>query len=208
MERRGRHEAVRQCAVTRARRSVDELLRFVADPEGRIVADLKRRLPGRGVWLTAASDIVATAVGRGVFGRALRRSVRTDESLVAAVDRLLEKAALGGLGLANKAGNVVVGFDAVDRAIAGRRVVGLVHACDAAADGCRKLDRRYQRLRPDADVSSSVIRSFSVEQLSLALGRPNVVHAALTEGGASASFVAAVRRLEKFRAGSAAFDAA
>ena len=44
------------CALTRARRPKDELIRFVLGPDGTIVPDLKEKLPGRGVWLTAAHD--------------------------------------------------------------------------------------------------------------------------------------------------------
>lgn len=205
---RTREGAVRQCALTRARRPVNDLLRFVVDPDGCVVPDLKRRLPGRGVWLTAAVDVVTAAVEKGIFARALRQTARADATLPATVEALLAKSALGSLSLANKAGDIVVGFDAVDRAIAAGRAAGLVHASDAAANGRRKLDRRFLRQRPDAEPESTIVCGFSGAELSLAIGRPNVVHAALMEGGAGGNFVAAVRRLERFRAGSAAFETA
>lgn len=197
-------EMQRQCAVTRIVRPRDELIRFVVDPEGRVVPDLKRGLPGRGAWVTAAADMVAQATAKGIFARAFRQPVKVDQSLVPLVEGLLEKAALAALSLANKAGQVIVGFDQVDGAIRGGKVAALLHASEAAQDGRRKLDGKLARIRPQAPV----IGAFNAEQLSLALGRPNVVHAAVTEGGASAGFLGAVARLERFRVGSAAFAAA
>lgn len=194
----------RQCAVTRIVRPLDELIRFVLDPEGRVVPDLKRRLPGRGAWVTAAADTVAQAAAKGAFARAFRQPVKVDPDLAGLVEGLMEKAALGALSLANKAGQAIVGFVKVETAIAAGEVVALVHASEAAPDGRRKLDGKLARIRPEAPV----IGGFNGEQLSLALGRPNVVHAAVTDGGASAGFLGAAARLERFRTGSAAFAAA
>ncbi len=193
----------RQCAVTRVVRPLDELIRFVVGPDGRVVPDLKRRLPGRGAWVTAAADTVARAAAKGAFARAFRRPVTVDPDLAALVDGLMVKAALGALSLANKAGEVISGFAKVEAAIEAGKAAALIHAEEAADDGRRKLDAKLTRLRPGAPV----IGAFKGEQLSLALGRPNVVHAAVTGGGASAGFLGAVARLEQFRAGSAAFAA-
>jgi predicted RNA-binding protein YlxR (DUF448 family) len=55
---------VRTCLVTGAERNPEQMLRFVVGPQGEVVPDLARRLPGRGMWLTAD----AAALG-GVFGR-------------------------------------------------------------------------------------------------------------------------------------------
>ena len=91
-------EPIRRCALTRATRPKDELLRFVLGPDGTIVPDLKEKLPGRGVWLTAAHDSVAEAAKRKVFARALKAEVKVPEGLADTVDRLLADAALGALG--------------------------------------------------------------------------------------------------------------
>jgi len=92
--RKGADDIVRRCALTRARRPKDELIRFVLGPEGTIVPDLREKLPGRGVWLTAAHDTVAEAVKRNVFARALKAEAKAPEGLAAQVDRLLAGAAL------------------------------------------------------------------------------------------------------------------
>ena len=197
----------RQCAVTRLRHAPEDLLRFAAGPDGLVVPDLKASLPGRGVWITCARDIVEKAVSTGVFPRAFKSAVKAPDDLAMQADRLLERAALQRLSLANKAGLVICGFDKVSQALRTGRVT-LLHAGDAAADGCRKLDRLQIAAAHGSDPAESAVRHFNAEQLSLALGRPNVVHAALKQGGPSGKFLDAVARLEKFRAGSAVHAAA
>ena len=199
----GVDDAVRRCALTRARRPKDELIRFVLGPDGAVVPDLKERLPGRGVWLTAAHDRVAEAAKRNVFARALKTEAKVPESLAAQVDRLLADAALSALALANKAGEAVFGHAKVEEAIAKGRVLALVHAQEAAEDGCRKLDGKARGMREGSP--APVVRAFGVDELSLASGRTNVIHAALIQGGAARKFLAAAARVERYRKGSAAF---
>ena len=90
----GADGAVRACALTRVRRPKDELIRFVLGPDGTVVPDLKERLPGRGVWLAAAHNVVADAAKRNVFARALKAKAKVPEGLAILVDRLLAEAAL------------------------------------------------------------------------------------------------------------------
>ncbi len=68
-------ESGRSCAVTRARRRKDELIRFVLGPDGTVVPDLKERLPGRGLWLTASQGYGRErGQTQGLLPRAERRS--------------------------------------------------------------------------------------------------------------------------------------
>lgn len=203
----GNKQSERQCAVTRLRRAPGELLRFALDPDGNAVPDLKARLPGRGVWVTCARDVLEKAVAGRVFDRAFRGPVKASEQLASQVDALLERDALQRLSLASKAGMVACGFDQVSKAL--KKGVGvLVHASDAAGDGCRKLDRLAHPGKNGAQPAPAIVRSFDAGQLSLALGRPNVVHASLKRGGPSEHFLKATARLERFRAGSAVYAAA
>ena len=57
---------LRLCAVSRVHKPPEELIRFVAGPDGAIVPDLARRLPGRGVWVDATREAVDAAAGIGV----------------------------------------------------------------------------------------------------------------------------------------------
>jgi uncharacterized protein len=199
----GADDTVRCCALTRARRPKAELIRFVLGPDRAVVPDLKEKLPGRGVWLTAAQDAVADAAKRSVFSRAFKAEARAPEGLAVQVDKLLVEAALSALSLANKAGEAVFGNAKVEEAIAKGRVLALVHAREAAADGCRKLDGKARGMRDGRPIPA--IRAFSVDELSLASGRPNVIHAALIQGGAARNVLAAASRLERYRKGRAAF---
>ena len=191
----------RSCALTRKAMPVDDLIRFVVGPDGAVVPDVKRKLPGRGLWITATGAAVSEAVRRNVFARGFKRQVRAAPELAAETERLLERAALDALAIAGKAGGVVAGAAKTADALAGGHVLGLIHAADAAADGRRKLDGLLQRKTPGKSGETVIIETFSGEQLDLALNRPNVVHAALLAGPASETFLARVRRLERFRTG-------
>ena len=107
----------RTCIVTRESGSADDLIRFVAGPDGSVVPDLKRNLPGRGCWVKAERRLVDEAVKRKLFARALKEGVTPQADLGALVDQLLTKSALGSLALARKAGAVVSGSTKVDQAI-------------------------------------------------------------------------------------------
>jgi hypothetical protein len=196
-------DSVRRCGLTRVRRTKDELIRFVLGPDGVVVPDIKEKLPGRGVWLTAAHDKVADAGKRNVFKRALKAEAKVPEGLVAQVDRLLADAALSALALANKAGEAVFGTAKIEEAIAKGRVLALIHAREAAEDGCRKLDGKFRGMRGEKPVPA--VSAFTADELGLASGRTNVIHAALIQGGAALRFLAAASRVERYRKGSAAF---
>jgi predicted RNA-binding protein YlxR (DUF448 family) len=190
----------RLCVVTRAVRPVDEMIRFVAGPDRMVVPDLKRRLPGRGVWVTATRETLVQAVRRGAFRRALKAEVTAAADLPDTVERLMERAVLDALAIARKASQAVAGFAKVEDAIASGTVAALLHAADAGADGVRKLNAALRRQGTEA----VVIDSFSPAHLDLAFGRPNVIHAALLAGPAGEAVLARWRSLARFRTGDAA----
>lgn len=198
----------RLCAATRVERQTDELIRFVAGPDGAIVPDLTHRLPGRGVWVSAERVAIATAVKTKAFQRSLRKAVTVPADLEAVVERLLVKRALDGLSLANKAGLVTAGFDKVDAAIGRGEVAALLHGHEAAADGRGKLDRKFKAIAAASGRKAPIVDVFTVEQISLAIGRASVVHAALKRGGAVDRFLNDVRRLLHYRTGMPAAEPA
>jgi predicted RNA-binding protein YlxR (DUF448 family) len=196
----GRRGVERLCALTREVKPVAELIRFVAAPDGAIVADLKRRLPGRGVWITARRTAIEDAVKRNVFARSLKRGVRGAPDLAATVERQLEFAALDALAMAYKAGRVAVGFGRTETALTNDPVVAVLNASDGAADGARKIAGAVSRRQTSENASEILIVSaFTSAQLDLALGRSNVVHAAVLAGPASKGFLERYRSLERFR---------
>lgn len=191
----------RTCALTRRVMPVSALVRFVVGPGDEVVPDVKRKLPGRGLWITATRESVAEAVKRNVFVRGFKRAVRTTPELPEETERLLVRAALDALAIAGKAGRVVTGAAKVEGALGEDDLLALIHAADAAGDGRRKLDAALQRTRNGQASEIAIIETFSGVQLDLALNRPNVVHAALLAGPGSETFLARVSRLVRFRTG-------
>ncbi len=198
---RMRAERARHCVVTRTVKPIDELIRFVVGPDGTLVPDAKGKLPGRGVWVTATRADLAEGIKRKVFARAFRREVTLPPDLLAVTEGLLERTALDALAMAGKARCVVVGFAKVEAALRERPVTALLQAADAAADGVRKLDAALGRRITAGGEQIPVIDMFSGVQLDLALGRSNVIHAALVTGPESATFLARSLRLARFRTG-------
>jgi predicted RNA-binding protein YlxR (DUF448 family) len=195
--------AERFCAATGAVRPVSEMIRFVISPDGQPVADLKRRLPGRGLWITATRQALCTAIARKVFGRGFKREVKPAADLIEATERLIEQSALAALAIAHKAGKVAIGFAKAEAALDRDRIGALIHAADAAPDGTRKLAAALRR-RVDLDAGKiAVIGVLTSAQLDLALGRSNVIHAALLAGRESDTFIARAGLLDRFRTGGA-----
>jgi predicted RNA-binding protein YlxR (DUF448 family) len=193
--------AERFCAATGTVRPVTDMIRFVVSPDGMAVADLKRRLPGRGIWVTATRQALRTAIARKVFGRGFKRDVKLAPDMVEATERLMEQGALAALAIAHKARKVAIGFAKAEQALNRVRIVALIHAADAAPDGARKLDAALRR-RLDLDAGRiAAINTFTSAQLDLALGRSNVIHAALLAGRESDTFMARAELLDRFRTG-------
>ena len=191
-------ERERMCAATRAVRPVSDLIRFVVGPEGEAVADVKGKLPGRGIWITGTRDALSEAIKRKAFARGYKREVRLPLDFVARTERLLESAVLDALAVAGKAGLVAAGYVKAEKRLEAGDVVALLHAVEASPEGTRKLDAVWRRQSGQPPV---VIGFLTSAQLDLALNRPNVIHAALLAGPASETFLARCRRLERFRVG-------
>jgi predicted RNA-binding protein YlxR (DUF448 family) len=189
----------RLCVATRAVKPVTEMIRFVVGPDQAVVPDVKRKLPGRGVWITATRAAVATAVARGAFGRSFKRDVRVAGDLAQQTEFLLQRSALDALAIAHKAGRTAAGFAKAEAALATEPVAALIHAAEASPEGVRKLAAAVRRRFGVGGLP--VIDVFTAAQLDLALGRANVIHAALLAGPESEGFLARCRSLEGFRSG-------
>jgi uncharacterized protein len=199
--RTDRSATVRMCAVSRQVRPIDELIRFVVAPSGEVVPDLKRKLPGRGLWVSASRQAVAEAARRNQFGKGFKRDVRGTPTLAADTEALLVRSVIDALAMAAKAGQVISGFSKVEGALGQRQVQALIHASDGAADGIRKLDAVARQNAGIGDESREfpVVTALTSEQLDLALGRSNVIHAALLAGSASKTFLSRSHILVRYR---------
>jgi predicted RNA-binding protein YlxR (DUF448 family) len=186
--------------VTRAKGRKEDMLRFVAGPGGELVPDIRARLPGRGVWVDGTRATVEQAIKRRVFAHGLKAAVSLPEALPSLIERLLVEDATQALAMANKSGAVIAGFAKVEAALRGGRVAMLVSAKEAAADSLRKLRASALAASRSGEETPHLL-SLASSEMSLALGRENVIHLAVLAGAAGAAFISKCRRLDRFRAG-------
>jgi uncharacterized protein len=178
---------LRRCIVTRQALEKPAMIRFVIDPEGRVTPDLKERLPGRGLWVTANRAVLDQAVARNAFAKAARQSVKVDRDLAERVTELARREVAELLGLARKSGQLVAGFEKVEVALRAGKVRVLVAASDGAEDGRGKLARI-------AGSGVEICAPLTAAELAQALGREHAVHAAIKAGGIAEKTIIASRR--------------
>jgi hypothetical protein len=171
------------------------LIRFVAGPDGVVVPDLARKLPGRGVWVGADRDSITTAAKKGLFSRAAKTKLTAPPDLADQVEALLARRVLEGLGLARKAGVIISGFEKVVATLGTGKVAWLVEAADGAEDGRRKVLSAARR----AANQPRLLGAFNSDELGLALGGENVIHTALLAGRGIDRWTLDVERLSGFR---------
>ncbi|MGQ3672079.1 RNA-binding protein [Xanthobacter sp. TB0136] len=191
----------RLCLASREVTPVDDMLRFVVGPDGQIVPDLARKLPGRGAWVSATRAAVETALKRKAFARAFKGKGTAGPELITLIDHLLEQDMRAALSLANKAGQVVTGAMKVESALVSGQVRVLLHASDARPDGVRKLNATVRQIHAAGAIAPAIVDCLSGIDLDLALGRSNVVHAALLAHPTTARFLSRCRKLARWKAG-------
>jgi uncharacterized protein len=193
----------RTCIATGEKGSPVDMLRFALSAEGLVTPDIRLKLPGRGVWTRLSRDAVRRAATKGAFSRAFRAKADAPADLADQIDGLLERDALQSLAMANKAGLVVTGAFKVDSAIANNDIAALIEASDGAADGAAKRAKALKARLGEGASRLPTVNLFSSGQLDLALGKANVIHAALKSGAASAAFLSRAERVRRYRASEA-----
>jgi predicted RNA-binding protein YlxR (DUF448 family) len=185
----------RKCILSGEHGPRDGLIRLALGPDGTVLPDLGAKAPGRGAWISPDRKLIETAVAKGRLRGALARAfkgeaVHVPDDLAERIAEGLRRRTLDRLGLEMRAGHLILGSDRILDKIRACRVHLLLHAADAAADGCGKLD---QKLRV-SEQGEAMILPISRADLSVALGRENVVHAALCDRAAATRVAAAVGR--------------
>jgi predicted RNA-binding protein YlxR (DUF448 family) len=188
------HARERRDIVSGEVREEAGLIRFVAGPDGVVVPDLARKLPGRGIWVAADRASVETAAKKGLFARAAKAKLSAPAGLADQVEILLKRRVLSALGLARKAGDLTSGFEKVSSAIRSGKAAWLIEASDGAADGRRKLWAQARKQSPPP----GLIGVFTAQELGLALGGENVIHTAFLAGRAADRWAQDVQRLSGF----------
>ena len=188
------HARERRDIVSGEVREEAGLIRFVAGPDGVVVPDLARKLPGRGIWVAADRASVETAAKKGLFARAAKAKLSAPAGLADQVEILLKRRVLSALGLARKAGDLTSGFEKVSSAVRSGKAAWLIEASDGAADGRRKLWAQARKQSPPP----GLIGVFTAQELGLALGGENVIHTAFLAGRAADRWAQDVQRLSGF----------
>ncbi len=186
----------RRCIVSGEIMPDSQLVRFVAAPDGQVVPDVAAKLPGRGLWVSATRKAVTLAVEKKLFARAAKANVTATADLAERTEKALATRMLGDLGIARRSGALVLGFDNVLRALDGARPPAvLIEAIDGSGDGKRKL---YNAAHARG-TKPEVLECLTSAELGLALGRENVIHAAVQPGGLAERLTFDAERLQGFR---------
>jgi predicted RNA-binding protein YlxR (DUF448 family) len=186
----------RKCIVTGEVREEAQLIRFVVSPDGQVTPDVAAKLPGRGIWVTAERAVLERAIAKNYFSKAAKANVRAAADLPDLVEKQIVQRMLGDLGMAKRSGALVTGFDSVARALDGQgKTAVLIEARDGAADGRRKV-LGMARAR---GLSPAIVDCLTCDELSLALGLGNVIHAALKAGPLAERLIFEAGRLCGFR---------
>jgi predicted RNA-binding protein YlxR (DUF448 family) len=198
------HVPERTCILSRRTASREELIRLALGPDGNVAPDVRARAPGRGAWIGITRAELDTANSKGKLKAALQRAFKTNEVGVPAdlgerTENALRQAALDRLGMEARSGNLINGADRIENAARMGKVALLVHAADAAEDGRRKLDQAWRVGGGGREnLTQGVIFPAPRTILSMALGRENVVHVALTDLAAASRVQHALRRWRAF----------
>jgi predicted RNA-binding protein YlxR (DUF448 family) len=191
-----KHVPERTCILTRRKGKKEELIRLALGPDGTVAPDVRARAPGRGAWIGVTRAELDAANAKGKLKAALQRAFKTSDLTVPAdlgerTEAALRQTALDRLGMEARAGNLVNGAERVEAAARSGRVHLLIHAADAGEDGRKRLDQAW---RVGGGGPEGVIFPQERTILSLALGRENVVHAALTDPAAASRVSHALAR--------------
>jgi predicted RNA-binding protein YlxR (DUF448 family) len=194
----------RRCILSGDRADPETLVRLALGPAGEILPDVRAKAPGRGAWVGVPRDALEKAQANGKLKDALARAFKTGEfavpdDLSALIEGALRRDLLSRLGLESKASMLLTGSEKIDVAARKGQVKILLHAADAAADGNRKLDQAL-RVGQEAEGTdlAGLVLPVDRNALSMAMGRENVVHIAVTDSKAASRLRAAVGRLESY----------
>ncbi|HTO31911.1 MAG TPA: RNA-binding protein [Pararhizobium sp.] len=192
----------RMCIVTRQGGTPETLIRFVAGPDGRVVADLKKQLPGRGCWVSAERTVLEKAIAKKLFARGLKKAdVTAGPELADEVDRLLAMQLAGMMNMARKAAQFVSGASKVEQSVRAMAALATFHAVDAAPDGVRKIDQARKAMSFVADDGQEIpsFRFFTEAEMDGLLGQNAFIHACALAGQAGEGVVKRANMLERYR---------
>jgi predicted RNA-binding protein YlxR (DUF448 family) len=202
----------RRCILTGEHGSRNDLVRLAISPDGLVLPDALARAPGRGAWIGVSRAELETALAKGKLKGTLSRAFKGATLTIPAdlperIEIALRRAFTDRLGLEMKSGKLLTGSDRIAENARAGMVAWLAHAADAGEDGSRKLDQAW---RVGEEAEGSGLRGITLPldraALSVALGRDNVVHLALTDPAGAQRIAVPLQRLQRFLGLGAATD--
>jgi predicted RNA-binding protein YlxR (DUF448 family) len=198
------HVPERTCILTRRKGSKDQLIRLAVGPDGQVAPDVRARAPGRGAWISVSRTELDEATGKGKLKGALARAFKSGELQVPAdlgerTEAALRQATLDRLGMEARSGKLINGAERVETAARSGKVHLLIHAADAGEDGRKRMDQAWRAGGSrELGFERGLVFPEGRTILSMALGRENVVHVALTDPAAAARVSNALARWRAF----------
>ena len=183
-------ETSRKCILSGEVKEKEDLLRFVLSPEGIVIPDFKKKLPGKAVYVSNSKEALSQVVAKKLFTKGFKQSAKADENLVELVESILKKKGLDSINLARKAGILVTGFEKVSEVLKKGKVAFVMEALGAGSDGHHRIVLLAKGLE--------IFVLYSVEELDKALDRVNTVHIAFIKGDMAKMVHSDCKRLEAF----------
>ena len=167
-------ETVRKCIVSGEVLEKENLLRFTVTPDGQLVPDFKKKLPGKGVYVVCKKNALQDAIQKGLFAKALKSKLKVSSDLPDMVETLLKQQVLNAVSLSRKAGELVIGLDKSCEALKKGKVAFLWEASDCGQDSHKKLAAAAKEIE--------IFNIFKSEELDKELAKDSTVHLAFLKG--------------------------
>ena len=184
-----RERIERKCILDGTVKPMSELLRFV-ELKNELLPDFNKKLPARGMYVTANRLSLTTAIEKKLFHKVSRHNLRISENFMENVENLLKQKALDSLNIARKSGALLAGFEKIKEAIKKDKVSFIVEATDAGHDGKEKVALLAKTIE--------IFNLFSIDELDRTLNKENTVHVAVLKGDTSRMVYDNIKKYQNF----------
>ena len=114
----------------------DDFIKISLSPDNRLVPDLNNKLPGRSVWLPANKSLITDVLKKEDLKKHFGVPSLCIPDFCSLIERILRKKILNGVSLTKKAGNLVIGLDAIKSQLIQRN-----HCLILTAKGAKSLPK-------------------------------------------------------------------
>ena len=199
-DKRGHKPRERRCLASGETRDPLDMVRFVLSPDGVVTPDIARKLPGRGVWVSADRKSLEKTIALKSFSRGFKTKAQIDGDLVSLTESLLARRVLGLITMARKAGVMAMGFDQVQSMAREAAIAFRIEAKDGSKDGRSKIRTLSKAMNREQDLADPiVIGCFTAQDIGKALARDSIVHAAIKPSKLAKTLAIEAKRLSGFR---------